>query len=66
MERKLACGNTGGLCRIALISCAVLKEPVAIMAALTFGITGVFCYVAVFWAVPSAMLTDRLPPPDWL
>ena len=27
------------------------------MAALTFGITGVFCYVAVFWAVPSAMLT---------
>jgi cyanate permease len=40
-----------------LISCAVLKDPVAVMAALTFGITGVFCYVAVFWAVPSAMLT---------
>jgi MFS family permease len=42
---------------IALIACAVLKEPVAILAALTFGITGVFCYVSVFWAVPSAMLT---------
>ena len=27
------------------------------MVALTFGITGVFCYVSVFWAVPSAMLT---------
>jgi ACS family tartrate transporter-like MFS transporter len=42
---------------IALIACAVLKDPVAILAALTFGITGVFCYVSVFWAVPSAMLT---------
>ena len=27
------------------------------MVALTIGITGVFCYVSVFWAVPSAMLT---------
>jgi ACS family tartrate transporter-like MFS transporter len=25
--------------------------------ALTTGIVGVFCYVSVFWAVPSAMLT---------
>jgi MFS family permease len=42
---------------IALVSCALLQNPVAILAALTFGITGVFCYVSVFWAVPSAMLT---------
>jgi ACS family tartrate transporter-like MFS transporter len=27
------------------------------MVALTIGITGIFCYVSVFWAVPSAMLT---------
>ena len=39
------------------MSCALLQNPVAILVALTFGITGVFCYVSVFWAVPSAMLT---------
>ncbi|HEY0265271.1 MAG TPA: hypothetical protein VGC16_00885, partial [Rhizomicrobium sp.] len=42
---------------LALVSCTVLRDPLAVMAALTFGIAGIFCYVAVFWAVPSAMLT---------
>jgi len=57
MERNWHAAIPAACAGIALISCAVLTEPVAIMAALTFGITGVFCYVAVFWAVPSAMLT---------
>jgi len=57
MERNWHAAIPAACAGIALISCAVLKDPVAVMAALTFGITGVFCYVAVFWAVPSAMLT---------
>ena len=27
------------------------------MVALTIGLTGVFCYVSVFWAIPSSMLS---------
>ncbi len=42
---------------LALFSCIVLKSPIAMMLALTLGITGVFCFVSVFWAFPSAMLT---------
>jgi MFS family permease len=42
---------------LGLIACAVLHHPIWIMVALTVGISGVFCYVSVFWAVPSAMLT---------
>jgi MFS family permease len=57
MERNWHAAIPAACAGIALISCAVLKDPVAIMAALTLGITGVFCYVSVFWAVPSAMLT---------
>ena len=57
MERNWHAAIPAACAGVALISCAVLKDPVAVMAALTFGITGVFCYVAVFWAVPSAMLT---------
>jgi len=57
MERNWHAAIPAACAGIALISCAVLKDPVAVMTALTFGITGVFCYVAVFWAVPSAMLT---------
>lgn len=45
------------VCAAALISCIVLKNPLAVMVALTFGIAGVFCFVSVFWAFPSAMLT---------
>jgi sugar phosphate permease len=57
MERNWHAAIPAACAGLALISCVVLKNPVAIMVALTFGITGVFCYVAVFWAVPSAMLT---------
>jgi len=57
MERNWHAAIPAACAGLALVSCAVLKDPVAILAALTFGITGVFCYVAVFWAVPSAMLT---------
>jgi MFS transporter, ACS family, tartrate transporter len=57
MERNWHAAIPAACAGIALISCAVLEDPVAVMTALTFGITGVFCYVAVFWAVPSAMLT---------
>ena len=57
MERNWHAAIPAACAGLALVSCALLREPVAILAALTFGITGVFCYVAVFWAVPSAMLT---------
>ena len=57
MERHWHAAIPAACAGVALISCAVLRDPVEILAALTFGITGVFCYVAVFWAVPSAMLT---------
>jgi ACS family tartrate transporter-like MFS transporter len=57
MERNWHGAIPAACAGLALISCAVLKDPVAILAALTLGITGVFCYVSVFWAVPSAMLT---------
>ena len=57
MERNWHAAIPAAIAGIALISCAVLKDPIAIMLALTVGITGVFCYVSVFWAVPSAMLT---------
>jgi MFS transporter, ACS family, tartrate transporter len=57
MERNWHAAIPAACAGFALISCAVLKDPVAILVALTFGITGVFCYVSVFWAVPSAMLT---------
>jgi len=57
MERNWHAAIPAACAGIALVSCALLQNPVAILVALTFGITGVFCYVAVFWAVPSAMLT---------
>jgi len=57
MERNWHAAIPAACAGLALISCVLLKNPVAIMVALTLGITGVFCYVSVFWAVPSAMLT---------
>ena len=57
MERNWHAAIPAACAGLALVSCALLRDPVAILAALTFGVTGVFCYVAVFWAVPSAMLT---------
>jgi MFS family permease len=57
MERNWHAAIPAACAGLALVSCALLHDPVAILAALTFGITGVFCYVAVFWAVPSSMLT---------
>jgi ACS family tartrate transporter-like MFS transporter len=57
MERNWHAAIPAAIAGLALISCAVLTNPLAIMVALTIGVTGVFCYVAVFWAVPSAMLT---------
>jgi len=57
MERNWHAAIPAACAGVALVSCALLRDPVAILVALTFGITGVFCYVAVFWAMPSAMLT---------
>lgn len=57
MERNWHAAVPAAIAGVALISCAMLTNPLAIMVALTVGITGVFCYVSVFWAVPSAMLT---------
>jgi sugar phosphate permease len=57
MERNWHAAVPAAMAGLALIACTVLTNPLAVMAALTVGITGIFCYVAVFWAVPSAMLT---------
>jgi ACS family tartrate transporter-like MFS transporter len=57
MERNWHAAIPAVIAGVALVSCAVLKDPLSVMVALTVGITGVFCYVSVFWAVPSAMLT---------
>jgi MFS family permease len=57
MERNWHAAIPAACAGLALMSCVLLHDPVAILAALTFGITGVFCYVAVFWTVPSSMLT---------
>ena len=56
-ERNWHAASPAAIAGLALISCAVLTDPLAIMVALTIGLTGVFCYVSVFWAVPSAMLS---------
>jgi MFS transporter, ACS family, tartrate transporter len=45
------------VCAVGLFSCLFLHSPLAIMSALTLGIAGVFCFVSVFWAFPSAMLS---------
>ena len=57
MERNWHAAIPAACAGLALVACVVLKNPIAVMAALTIGITGIFCYVSVFWAVPSAMLT---------
>ncbi len=57
MERNWHAAIPAAISGVALMSCAVLTDPLAIMVALTIGLTGVFCYVSVFWAVPSAMLS---------
>jgi MFS family permease len=57
MERNWHAAIPAAIAGLALVSCALLQNPVAVLVALTLGITGVFCYVTVFWAVPSAMLT---------
>ena len=44
---------------ISLVACAMLQNPVLVLAALSLGVTGIFCYAAVFWAVPSSMLTPE-------
>lgn len=56
-ERNWHAAIPAAIAGIALISCAVLTDPLAVMVALTIGLTGVFCYVSVFWAIPSAMLS---------
>ena len=57
MERNWHAAIPAAVAGLALIACPFLKNPVLTMAALTLGITGIFCYVSIFWAVPSAMLT---------
>jgi len=57
LERTWHAAIPAALSGLALIACPFLQNPVLTLAALTLGITGIFCYVSIFWAVPSAMLT---------
>jgi ACS family tartrate transporter-like MFS transporter len=57
MERNWHAAIPAAMAGIALIACTVIHDPVLVMVMLTLGITGIFCYVSIFWAVPSAMLT---------
>ncbi|MFO1248863.1 MAG: MFS transporter [Alphaproteobacteria bacterium] len=56
-ERNWHAALPAAIAGVSLISCAVLTNPLAVMVALTIGLTGVFCYVSVFWAIPSSMLS---------
>jgi ACS family tartrate transporter-like MFS transporter len=57
MERNWHAAIPAAMAGLALIACAVLSNPILVMVALSLGVTGIFCYAAVFWAVPSSMLT---------
>jgi sugar phosphate permease len=57
LERNWHAAIPAAMAGLALIACPFLKNPVLALAALSLGITGIFCYVSIFWAVPSAMLT---------
>ena len=57
MERFWHAAIPAACAGLALIACVLLRQPLAVMVALTIGVSGIFCYVSVFWAVPSAMLT---------
>jgi MFS transporter, ACS family, tartrate transporter len=56
MERFWHAAIPAACAGLALIACVLLRQPLLVMAALTIGVCGIFCYVSVFWAVPSAML----------
>ncbi len=57
MERNWHAAIPAAMAGLSLIACATLSNPVLVLLALSLGITGIFCYAAVFWAVPSSMLT---------
>lgn len=57
MERNWHAALPAAMAGLALIACPFLNNPILVLAALSLGITGIFCYVSIFWAVPSAMLT---------
>lgn len=57
MERNWHAAIPAAIAGLALIACPFLQNPISVLAALSLGITGIFCYVSIFWAVPSAMLT---------
>jgi sugar phosphate permease len=56
MERNWHAAIPAAMAGVALITCPFLDNPVLVLAALSLGITGIFTYASVFWAVPSAML----------
>src|SRR6185312_1432233 len=57
MERNWHAAIPAAIAGLSLMACAMLSNPVLVLAALSLGVTGIFCYAAVFWAVPSSMLT---------
>ncbi|HYJ36330.1 MAG TPA: hypothetical protein VEV64_09250, partial [Rhizomicrobium sp.] len=57
MERNWHAAIPAAMAGLALIACAILNNPILVLVALSLGVTGIFCYAAVFWAVPSSMLT---------
>jgi sugar phosphate permease len=57
MERNWHAAIPAAVAGTALIACPFVTDPVLVMVALSLGIAGIFCYVSIFWAVPSAMLT---------
>ena len=57
MERNWHAAIPAAMAGLALIACAMLKNPMLVLVALSLGVTGIFCYATVFWAVPSSMLT---------
>lgn len=56
-ERRWHAAIPAFICGFALIATTVVANPYFLMVMVTLGVTGVFCFVSVLWALPSALLS---------
>ena len=56
-ERRWHAAIPAFLCGVALILTLATSNPALLMLAVTLGVTGVFCFVSVLWALPPMILT---------
>ena len=56
-ERRWHAAIPAFVCGAALVAVTAFGNPWFLMAAVTLGVTGVFCFVSVLWALPPAILS---------